>query len=91
MHVSHPPQLPSLLGLVNTTEIAEVLILVLNPARHLHGSSVMVLTLFLLHHRDWKHGAVFVNGFNIGRYHQVSLDVNGSSAQDDLGSLSLRQ
>jgi len=21
--------------------------------------------------RDWKHGAVFVNGFNIGRYHQA--------------------
>ena len=20
---------------------------------------------------DWKHGAVFINGFNIGRYHQV--------------------
>ena len=20
---------------------------------------------------DWKHGAVFVNGFNIGRYHQA--------------------
>ena len=20
---------------------------------------------------DWKHGAVFINGFNVGRYHQV--------------------
>ena len=32
---------------------------------------IMMMRVFHPSCRDWKHGAVFVNGFNIGRYHQA--------------------